>query len=649
MFRSLNDQENALLNEFMQVNGFGSGFNEPNNEGILPLHAALNMSANHDPSGLKILRILLSQGANPSLECSGGDTYNMNAAGYAAANGLADSLFAIAKKYPDKLLSLTGTEKRTIIELAIMYSDRHHNFNDMMDKAKIFMNLNAKCCHVDADIVSPVIFAAANDRSEAVRWFMQQDGVSLDAGIPSCPGWNVLNVARFYGFEVTCNVILQERPDLSPLSNTEVQPDLPSAVTAVSEKEKMQQKIEALKAKKAAMKATKKVAPEDSKATESDVSTTIKTASEASESYIPATTKITEKASVDVGALVAVDYTTLMRATGGDGHGVKPWAEVKALMRDCDINAKLPPEHKDAGKTAFYFACQPFKGADPESVALDNANRVKAALEFVGDDNFDYDSNNYIFKAGARDVTFSAFRVAMVGNATKVLDALWEKFGPFNLEETSSTKTYLQWAAQGKMFSSEIFKWLVDHDANLNVEYNIKLAGVLVKSVPLVDLCSQRALNPAMEPSDAKTIISKVRSILNSDRLDLASVDKTGFTVMHYLVKLVDTRAVHDAYEKYPMLVTGSDMYGKTPLQVVADIYPTANLDTKNTLNAIAVELLEHGANATDIAGIIDLTGVDIHACHRDFVSTYNMQDLTYAANRIADDLMNMHLAGQHE
>ena len=122
-----------------------------------------------------------------------------------------------------------------------------------------------------------------------------------------------------------------------------------------------------------------------------------------------------------------------------------------------------------------------------------------------------------------------------------------------------------------------------------------------------------------------------------------------GLTIMHYAVNLKDTRIVHDACEKYPALVTEASLQGLTPLKLLANMYSTADQDAKNILNAIAVELIEHGADAADIAGVVDLSAVDIHACHDQFVVTYATLDLADNVHQVADDLMGAHVADMHD
>ena len=616
MPKQLTLQEIKIFQDFMKK--FPGTVNEPNDDGTLPLNAALAINTADDR--FDMVRILLKQDANPILNSNNVGIDRgifMNAAGYAAACGHAKELREIISVYPDAINTHTGRDNISLLELAIMYSDRHDNFSTLMESVQTALDLNKKTCLVGDDKVSPVIFAAANHKVLAVEWFIRNN-ISLDSGIPKCP--NVLSVAKYYEFHDLCDAIIALKPELAP----------PAAAEPHSQDEHnmMEDKIKALKAKKEAQK------------------TGPKRLSEAGPADLPVPVKkvVVSEAAAPAKPIISADYTDLMRACGGSGNGVKPWADVKALLKIENVNTKLSPDHKDAGKTAFVFLCRPFKGADPIKVGLDEANRVQAAMTLVKDPGFDYVGNNYV--VAKQNITFSAFNIAVTGNSPKVLDALWEKVAAIDLEEMSSGKTSLT-LAMGNNISTSVFKWLVDHGANVNVQYKTKVSGQECIKTPFVDLCERVLLNPFMNSDDAKVIHAKARSILNSDRLDIAKIKTdTTITVMHYAVVLKDTRTVHDVCEKYPELaieVAG----GTTPLQLLAALYPSAMPDTQNVFNAIAIELITHGADAADIEGVIDLSAVNIPAAHAQFVVNYAALDTAYATEQVAHELMAVHIAGQ--
>ena len=202
--------DDTLLAQFLLSNGFTGTVNQPNEKGIMPLHAALLLSNSGNPQGLTLVQELLKQGANPLLEST--DHLKINSTGLAAAHGLSAEFQDIITKCPAAATALSGAgNKFSPLAFAIL------NFKNHPEKSAVFFNifkhlvpdLNVNLPNQD---MPPLIFAVINDQVEALKYFIDA-GALLTVG-PNA-GWNIAHWAAAFGCFKSFAAICELKPELA--------------------------------------------------------------------------------------------------------------------------------------------------------------------------------------------------------------------------------------------------------------------------------------------------------------------------------------------------------------------------------------------------------------------------------------------------
>ncbi len=169
----------------------------------------------------------------------------------------------------------------------------------------------------------------------------------------------------------------------------------------------------------------------------------------------------------------------------------------------------------------------------------------------------------------------------------------------------------------------------MDHGADINAVYNKMaqvpngLANTQTQRTAFTDLCEQVSVNAHV---DFKTQAAKAMYIVNNSQFNVKYVDDQKFTTLHWAISLKDARVIHDICKKDSSFVNATDVYNKTALKWTAEYYNAANGADKELWKNVATELVEHGANSSDLMGT-DLFGADFHAGHAVLEQGYLAQD----------------------